>query len=399
MANQDHLDILLRGVPEWNRWVAKHPEVRPDLSGADLSDSNLREVNLSNANLNNADLTEADLQRANLSKAELRFARLPNSKLCWADLRQAVLSGAGLGGATLFGADLSGAFLINSWLSATNLRHVNFSGAWIEGANITYAEAGSANFTSALLPDTNLSYSNLSGADLSNAILKRAVLVETNLSNAILTDCVVYGASAWKVNLEGAVQHNLIITGDREPTVTVDDLEVAQFIYLILNNTKIRNVIDTITSKAVLILGRFTPERKTMLNGIRAELRRRGYLPIVFDFDQPLSRNLTETVSTLAHISCFIIADITDARSVPQELQRVVPDLPSVPVQPLILASETEYAMFKDFPDYPWVLPIHRYKNLEDLVASLDEKILLPAVLKAYEISERRKVFEEGIGT
>ena len=31
--------------------------------------------------------------------------------------------------------------------------------------------------------------------------------------------------------------------------VTVDDLEVAQFVYLMLNNRKIRNVIDTIGKK------------------------------------------------------------------------------------------------------------------------------------------------------
>ena len=44
----------------------------------------------------------------------------------------------------------------------------------------------------------------------------------------------------------------------------VDDLEVAQFIYLLLNNQNVRQVIDTITSKIVLILGRFTPERKAV---------------------------------------------------------------------------------------------------------------------------------------
>jgi hypothetical protein len=32
------------------------------------------------------------------------------------------------------------------------------------------------------------------------------------------------------------------------------DIEVAQYVYLLSNNQKIRNVIDTITSKAVLIL-------------------------------------------------------------------------------------------------------------------------------------------------
>ena len=44
-----------------------------------------------------------------------------------------------------------------------------------------------------------------------------------------------------------------------------------------LHNQKIRDVIDTITSKAVLILGRFTDERKAVLDALRDELRKRNY--------------------------------------------------------------------------------------------------------------------------
>ncbi len=81
-----------------------------------------------------------------------------------------------------------------------------------------------------------------------------------------------------ETNFERATQLNLIITPPEEPTViTVDNLEVAQFIYLLLHNEKIRHVIDTITSKVVLILGRFTPERKVVLYALREELRKRNY--------------------------------------------------------------------------------------------------------------------------
>ena len=65
--------------------------------------------------------------------------------------------------------------------------------------------------------------------------------------------------------MEGVKQRNLVITPEHEPEITVDNIEVAQFIYLMLNNEKVREVIDTITSKAVLILGRFTEERKPVL--------------------------------------------------------------------------------------------------------------------------------------
>ena len=163
----------------------------------------------------------------------------------------------------------------------------------------------------------------------------------------------MYGLSAWDVQLRGAIQKDLVITPADTPTITVDNLEVAQFIYLLLNNQKIRHVIDTITSKVVLILGRFTPDRKPILDAIRDELRKRDYLPVLFDFEKPSNRDITETVSTLAHMARFVIADITDARSIPQELMAIVPSLPSVPVQPLLLASQQEYGMFEHFKRFP----------------------------------------------
>ena len=153
--------------------------------------------------------------------------------------------------------------------------------------------------------------------------------------------------------------------------------------------------ITTITSKAVLILGRFTPERKSVLDALRKDLRKRGFLPILFDFDKPAS--LTETVSTLAHLARFVIADITDAKSIPQELQHIVPNLPSLPVQPIILSSQNEYGMFNDFRDYPWVLPLYGYDSLKALLAVLEEKVIEPAVHKAEEIEEQRKAVEEEI--
>ena len=81
-------------------------------------------------------------------------------------------------------------------------------------------------------------------------------------------------------------------------------------------------MIDTITSKAVLILGRFSEERKPVLDAIRNELREHNYLPILFDFDPTTNQTIIETVKTLAGMSRFVVADLTDARSVPQERPR-----------------------------------------------------------------------------
>ena len=139
----------------------------------------------------------------------------------------------------------------------------------------------------------------------------------------------------------------MVVTSYGEPEITVDNIEVAQFVYLLLYNPKIRDVIDTIGRKAVLILGRFTPERKAVLDALREELRKRDYVPILFDFDKPASQDLTATVSTLAHLARFIIADLSDPSSIPYELATVVPTTP-IPVQPILFSSCSEFAMFQD---------------------------------------------------
>ena len=182
-----------------------------------------------------------------------------------------------LSAANLSAANLLGANLWRANLSEAKLKKADLSGAHLSSANLTEADLRGANLNNA-----ELSGANLREASLLGATLKRATLVGTNLERADLTACLVYGISAWNVKLEGAMQSNLVITHWGESPIQVDNLEVAQFIYLLLNNQKIRSVIDTITSKVVLILGRFTPERKVVLEAIRDELRKRDYLPVLF---------------------------------------------------------------------------------------------------------------------
>src|SRR5205814_6798470 len=130
----------------------------------------------------------------------------------------------------------------------------------------------------------------------------------------------------------------------------------------------------------------FTPERKAVLDTLRDELRKENYTPVLFDFEKPVSRDFTETVRTLAHLARFIIADLTDPSSIPQELQAIVPDL-EVPVKPVLLEAKREYAMFVDFRKYHWVLPVYLYKDRESLLASLQHEIIEPANKKARELT------------
>src|SRR6266487_3067502 len=205
MANQEHLDIFWQGVEKWNRWREKHPEIQPDLGGANLSNADFSKVNLSGAYLGRTNFHRTKLAQANLSKAILKRANLTE-------------------------------------------------------ANLTETDFG------------------------------RAILTQANLSRANMTGCFIYAVSAWDVKLEKTIQLNLVITRSKQPPITVDNIEVAQFIYLLVDNPKIRDAIDAIAKKAVLILGRFTPERKAVLDALKETLRAYGYLPILFDFDKPSSQ-------------------------------------------------------------------------------------------------------------
>lgn len=94
-------------------------------------------------------------------------------------------------------------------------------------------------------------------------------------------------------------------------------------------------------------------------------------MPILFDFDKPASQ------TTLAQMSRFVIADLTDPKSVLQELRSIVPNSPSVLVQPLSLESQKEPGMWDVFRKFPWVLEPVPYTDQDALVAALDEKVIV----------------------
>jgi uncharacterized protein YjbI with pentapeptide repeats len=389
VANPEHLARLVEGVEAWNHWRDRNRYIEPDLRDADLQRANLSQADLNRAKLSKANLRGADLQKALLRFADLREADLRNANLREANLLQSNLTNANLFRAQLVGADMLNANFHGAHLNKADLSNANLSLAMLTKADLGEADFSKANLSRAYLNQALLSRSNLSGASLRGADLRQAVLVRTNFEGPDLTDCLVYGISAWNLRLEGAAQSNLIITPGNESVIQVDNLEVAQFVYLLLNNEKIRHVIDTITSKIVLILGRFRPERKAVLDDIREKLREKGYLPVLFDFEKPASKDLTGTVSTLANLARFIIADLTDSSSVPHELATVVPGT-VVPVQAILLEGQREYAMFVDLRRrYHWVLDPYQYTSHELLTVHLNESVIAPAEAKAKELMRK----------
>jgi len=367
MANQEQVEILKQGVQVWNKWRARNLGFQVDLFGANLSEADLREVNLSGADLRQADLWKADLWKADLSEVDFSGASLMG-----ASLSRAYLGGARLYGAHLFGADLSGADLREADLSGADLREANLNETDLRGA---------------LLMGANLKKANLSGADLREADLRGTSLIRTVIDKAKISGSLVYAINVLDLKGEFEEQKDLIITPPKTPIITVDNIKVAQFIHLILNNEEIRDLINTLTSKSVLILGRFSiPERKSILDALRNKLREYDLLPIVFDFDRPTDKDFTETINILARLSLFVIADITNPKSSPLELQATVPDY-QIPFVPIIQEGEQPFAKMVDLQKkYNWVMDTLYYDSIETLINALKPAIIDPAIEKHNEL-------------
>jgi uncharacterized protein YjbI with pentapeptide repeats len=339
-VRKEHLAILREGVTPWNDWRSRNPEIRPTLYEVDLSQKTLG-INLSRANFSYADLRQANLREATLIGANFHQANLARADLHKAD---------------------------------------------VTGANFCRADLYETIFSKAKLIDANL---------------QGVQLAKTNFEGACLTRCQVYGMSAWDLNLKDAEQKDLRIRyryrGEGEQTesrneteITVEDLQVAQFVYLLLSNKNVRSAIDTITSKVVLILGRFTVERKEILNALRNALRQKDLVPIIFDFAIPTNRDVTQTVKILAGLAKFVVADVTDATEVRAELHDIVPEFPSLPIQPVVLAGKSEFVSLSQYlAKFASVLPTFEYQDLDHLLANLDSGVINPAVVKQRELAEK----------
>jgi hypothetical protein len=102
------------------------------------------------------------------------------------------------------------------------------------------------------------------------------------------------------------------------------------------------------------------------------------YIPELFTFPKPEGKGLTESIIGFAAFSKFIIADLSEPKSVPAELQAIVPNFFSLPVVPIILTTEEEYATFSDIQQRQNVIkPTIRYTDLDDLLKKL-EKVVIP---------------------
>jgi len=368
----------------WNNWkVDKKPNLTGiDLHGEILHGFDFQFTNLEDTNFAGCKMTtrfdHAKLNGSNFSGAFLWVSRFDET-----DVQNAYFSKCDFSKSTILASDFS----------FTDLTHSKFIDCDLEDSKFNYCEFEGASFQDSFLFQTNFegsmfSQTNFMNANLKSSNFKYTKIFHSNLKSAILNNvdftgstikyCSVYGIAAWNLEMNNVIQSNLIISDYDEPLIDVADLEVAQFINLIIDNQKIGNVVNTVTTKVVLLLGRFYEERKIILDALRDELQKRNFVPIIFDFKPSPKRDKTETIVLLSSISKFIIADVTDAKSIPQELSHVIPFLPSVPVLPIILKNEKPYDLMEHWKPYPWLFSIFGYIDKNHLIENIETKILKP---------------------
>lgn len=435
LTAERQFEILREGVAGWNTWRAKNESIFPNLRGLDLRGLHLEEANLRDADLSGVNLSGCCLRRSDLSGAFLRLANLENADLSNVQADQAAFTSARLRGSNMTSAVITKAMLdladfrevhaqniygeesdfLNANLIGTDFGHATLRGAKFRAANLSRcrlspqtnlmetdlsdviaidADLSGSNFdradlTRACLIRTNLSKAylfraemasaDLSFANLQGADLIRTDLIGTDLRHADISDARIYGVAAWDLKTDKeTVQNSLVVTWPGNPIIRVDSIELAQFIYLLLNHEKLRDTINSVAERGVLLLGRFGGGGLEVLRTVAMELRKAKYLPMIFDFDRPRDRNYTETVKTLVGLSRFVIVDLSGP-SVPQELYATIPHF-KIPFIPIIEEGRPVYAMLADLLEYPWVLrPELRFTNTDELLAMLPTRVIGPA--------------------
>ena len=93
----------------------------------------------------------------------------------------------------------------------------------------------------------------------------------------------------------------------------------------------------------------------------------------------------------LAGLSKFVIADITNPKSPPLELQATVPEI-MVPFRPIIEEGEEPFAMLQDLwiKYREWVFDPIEYSSVDRLVETMDAEIIGPAETRFNELVLRK---------
>ncbi len=400
---------------QWNRWRRTSPDTALDFRGLRGPDP-APGAWLRHFDLRGADLRGAQFSGGDLSFADLREAQLDDAVLDNAVLRGANCEGANFGKVSLNRADLGGANLSNArFKPGANLRHATLERADASGACLQHALLGRANLSEADFTGADLRHASLERADLSEARFDEADLRSVNLRRAILYRTSLKGTDLRKASVADAFLRSVALDDKTDQRsvfgltriwftsaghvdaslIAVNDIRAAALLSLLGERGAVASLVNAGSRTVVLILGRFGRRRMPVLRRLAQVLQANGKIPIIFDFPGPEDRELSDTVRLLATLSEFIVVDLSDPRSVPLELQAIIPGL-MIPVVPIVQAGRTVFAMFQDLQRrYFWVLPPVAYADKNELAGHVEGAILTRVRRIQRQIGRRRKALQE----
>ena len=204
MVNSKHVKNLKKGVEKWNKWREENPQISPNLRGLNFVKEFPNENEIYNL---------PNFEGCNFSNVDLHGV----------SLRNGYYINCSFDGSTIQYADLVDAYFSSCSFKKTKMR---------------VTKIGSATFYNCKFEDADLSYcsaeeTSFSNSKLINTKLENIRFVSNDFSDANLVGCSIYGISSWDLNLNNSVQKDLIITKKEQPEITVDNIELAQFLYLI----------------------------------------------------------------------------------------------------------------------------------------------------------------------
>jgi uncharacterized protein YjbI with pentapeptide repeats len=355
----------------WNAWRRKHKKERLDLRGIVIRGKYLGGLDLSNCILDGAELDRTDLRAA-----DLRGSSFKRTDLSLSNLADARCDRASFVDTKLFAVYASGCSFKGSTFRRVDLANANLMKADLTDATLVNSDCERTRLDKAVLKGTTIRACNLGHASF----------VDTSLEDTLITDSAAPYVNAKRIRIGANVEQRKLFLGHTisavsgglyQRRITADDLRMASFLGELEMPDCLPHLINAGNDYLVLILGRFSKTGRGVLETLEHNVWARGRIPLVFDFEGPTQRKLVDAVRFFACLSQFIIVDLSSPRSVPFELQAVVPQL-AIPLVPLIRDGNKPFAMFSDLTrTYPWVLPILSYSGPQQIDRCFDDLLRL----------------------
>jgi len=266
----------------------------------------------------------------------------------------------------------------NAFAEGLHINNAIITNCHFEEGDFSRADFSNSTFRNTKFNKTILTDANFDGASFINCNLNRVNLTNARFCLDEIRETVVYGISAWDLHTcDKMKQSKLIIERTYELysdfiesgkiPMMADNIELAQFIYYLSDHKKMRETINILNNKGILLLGQFKDGGIERLYKLREWLLERNYSPMIFDFIRPDNMDFTETIITMAGLSKIIIADLSGG-SVPHELHATLTNFQ----KPLIaFYKEEAYSLIADLKrKNPFVFEI-KMKDDSDLLAKI----------------------------